>query len=159
MVAEPDTYATYLGAQGWAHDDWSEKFYPADLPADWLLAFYNTRFRVVLLPGQIWIQASDAHIRQWTDDTQDGFRFLLEVGADPHAAAQCAAKFSGRALLLTETWIDQHVLWLPNQPDMRALAGQITSRLKGDSPLFLISRESCLESLEQTAELLQVMGL
>jgi hypothetical protein len=159
MAAEQNAYATYLGAQGWVHDDWSGKFYPADLPADWLLPFYNTRFRVVLLPSQFWARASDAHIRQWIDDTQDGFRFLLEMGADPHAAAQCEAKFSGRARLLTQTWADRNVLWLPSQPDMRTLAGQITSRLKADSPLFLISRESCLESLEQTAELLQVMGL
>lgn len=159
MAAEPDTYAAYLGAQGWAHDDWSGKFYPADLPADWLLPFYNTRFRVVLLPSQFWEQASDAHIQQWIDDTQDGFRFLLEIGADPRAAAQCEAKFSGRALLLTQTWADRNVLWLPSQPDMRMLAGQITSRLNSAAPLFIISRESRLDTLEQTAALLQVMGL
>ena len=153
-----EKYWIFLGTQGWEYADWRGNFYPDDMPTDWSLSFYNTRFQTVFFPHATWKNASDIELKQWLQDTQEGFRFLLEAGLAGDEAQQCEEKFAGRAILATPEWCDQHLVWLPVQPDLRALAERVTRQVSLGRPLFLVSREGNLDTLERVGELLQIMG-
>jgi hypothetical protein len=153
-----ENYLVYSGALSWNHPHWHDNFYPADMPPQWLLPYYNTRFKTVYLPWQEWETLSDAEIAQWLEDTQEAFRFLLEVGQDEGEILRCQEKFAGRALVVTPSWADQHLLWLPAKPDLRALAKRITEHASLGRPLFAISREGDLNALEQVGTLVHVLG-
>ena len=83
-----------VGASGWLHPAWRGSFYPDDLPEDWQLSYYNTRFQAVHLPAAFWQAASPATWAQWLHDTQEGFHFVLEPG---DAAIVKPAAGAGRA--------------------------------------------------------------
>jgi uncharacterized protein YecE (DUF72 family) len=143
----------FVGAQNWDHPAWRGSLYPDDLPEDWLLSYYNTQFQAVYLPAAVWQAASEATWAQWLNDTQDGFRFVLEPGRD--AAARPVAQ---RVLLATPAWTAAHVWWLDEAPDMRALAQRIAQQAASGEPLFVFSRSGNLERLEQANTLKQIMG-
>lgn len=143
----------FVGAANWAHPAWRGDFYPDDLPDDWLLSYYNTQFQAVYLPASVWQAASEATWAQWLHDTQDGFYFVLEPG---DAAAVKPA--SERVLLATPAWTAEHVWWLDESPDLRALAQRITRHAAVAEPLFVFSRSGNLGLLEQAGTLKQVMG-
>jgi len=151
-------YLVYSGSVSWDHPHWHNNFYPADIPHEWLLSYYNTRFKTVYLPWREWKAASDAEIAQWLEDTQESFRFLLEAGPDENVIPRCQEKFAGRVLVVTPSWAERHLLWLPAKPDLRALAKRITEHANLGRPLFAISREGDLNALEQVGTLLQVLG-
>lgn len=142
-----------VGAVDWRHAHWRGSFYPADLPDDWLLSYYNTQFQAVYLPAAVWQAASAADWSRWLEDTQDRFRFVLESNG---AAAVRPA--SPRVLLATPAWSSEHVWWLDEAPDMRALARRISERAASGAPLFVFSRSGDLARLEAANTLRQVMG-
>jgi len=142
-----------VGARGWQYPAWQSGFYPDDLPQDWLLSYYNTQFQAVYLPAAVWQAASAATWAQWLHDTQDGFYFVLEPGDTASAAPA-----SERVLLATPGWVADHVWWLDEAPDLRALAQRITRQAASGEPLFVFSRSGALGLLEQAATLKQVMG-
>ena len=142
-----------VGAAGWAHPAWRSGFYPADLPDDWLLSYYNTQFQAVYLPAPVWQAASEASWAQWLNDTQDGFFFVLgpgDVGSVKPA--------SERVLLASPAWEADHVWWLDAAPDLRKLAQRITQQAATGESLFVFSRRGDLGLLEQANTLKQVMG-
>lgn len=143
----------YIGAVNWMHFAWYRIFYPDDLPEDWLLSYYNTQFQAVYLPATVWQAAPEASWTQWLGDTQDGFYFVLEaaepVGAWPD---------SERVLLATPDWEADHVWWLDELPDVRALARRIARQAESGKPLFVFSRSGDIELLRQANALKQVMG-
>lgn len=141
------------GAVHWLHSGWRGRFYPDDLPDDWLLSYYNTRFQAVYLPAAVWQAASAATWTQWLHDTQDTFFFVLEPAAD--AAGYPA---SARAVPATPDWAAEHIWWLDEHPDLRALAQRITRQAETGAPLFVFSRSGDLGLLEQVDHLRQVMG-
>jgi uncharacterized protein YecE (DUF72 family) len=143
----------FVGALNWEHPAWRGSLYPDDLPEDWLLSYYNTQFQVVYLPAAVWQAASEATWAQWLDDTQDGFRFVLEAGD-----AAAVPPVSPRVLLATPEWTAAHVWWLDDAPDMRALAQRITQQAATGEPLFVFSRSGNLGQLEQVKTLKQIMG-
>lgn len=142
-----------VGAVDWVHPAWQGRFYPEDLPEDWLLSYYNTQFQAVYLPVSIWGSASSETWAQWLNDTQPGFCFVLEPG--PQLLPQAA---SGRALLATPEWEREHVWWLDEAPDMRALAQRIIRQAESGEALFVLSRSGNLVLLEQVLTLKQVLG-
>ena len=142
-----------VGAAGWQHPAWHGSFYPDDLPEDWQLSYYNTRFQAVYLPAAIWQAASEATWGQWLFDTQDGFYFVLEAGATASTPPA-----SERVLLATPVWQADHIWWLDEAPDLRALAQRISRQAASGEPLFVFSRSGDLGLLEQAATLKQVMG-
>ena len=80
MRLEPQNGWTFVpGSRGWDHDDWVSGFYPKDLPADWRLTFYANHFSTVLVPEERWLHASEAEIDTWLEDTDEEFRFALEI--------------------------------------------------------------------------------
>jgi uncharacterized protein YecE (DUF72 family) len=142
-----------VGAGGWLHPHWQGGFYPADLPDDWRLSYYNTQFQAVYLPAAIWQAASAPLWEQWLNDTQDSFRFVLEPGD-----AALAMPASARVVLATPAWQAAHVWWLDEMPDLRRLAQRITRQAATGDPLYVFSRSGDLGLLEQAATLKQVMG-
>lgn len=149
----PFNQAVFVGAVNWVHPAWRGGFYPEGLPDDWLLSYYNTQFTAVYVPAAVWQAASDMTWMQWLDETRDGFVFVLEP-ADA-AAVQPASE---RVLLASTDWVADHVWWLDEHPDLRALAQRITRQVGRGESLFVFSRSGDLALLEQTNTLRQLMG-
>ncbi len=81
--------AILIGARGFDRDEWTGGFYPPELPADWRLAAYANHLRAVLVPGETWETAGPSAIQKWAEDTDPGFRFVLELppgASDPDRA-------------------------------------------------------------------------
>jgi hypothetical protein len=143
----------FVGASNWAHPAWHGGFYPADLPDDWLLSYYNTQFQAVYLPASVWGGVSETAWAQWLSETQEGFCFVLEP--TDGAIAQPASE---RVFLATPAWAADHVWWLDEVPDLRALAQRITQQAAKGEPLFVFSRSGDIGLLQQVNTLRQVMG-
>lgn len=142
----------YLGAENWTHPAWLQAFYPEDLPEDWLLSYYNTQFQTVFLPAQVWRAVPAAVWKQWFNDTQEGFVFILEEAGDAEPPTD------KRVQVASPAWLDAHVWWLDAAPDLRELAGRIAAHAASGEPLFIISRSGDLERLRQVEALRQVIG-
>jgi hypothetical protein len=85
-----------IGARGWDHADWVPEFYPEELPAAWRFCYYSNRLRAVLVPGEAWAGVDAAITEAWREESDPGFRFVLEL---PPALAM-AADEAGRAAAL-----------------------------------------------------------
>jgi hypothetical protein len=89
-----------VGALGWDHPAWWDIWYPADLPAEWRLAFYANAFEAVLVPWAQWSRQTRATFEDWAEATPTGFRFGLatpaSAAADP--ATQTTAREASMAL-------------------------------------------------------------
>ena len=142
-----------VGGVNWTYPGWRGGFYPDDLPQDWMLSYYNTQFQAVYLPVSAWQSASETTWAQWLDDTQDGFYFVLEPAgpADIKPASE-------RVLLAHPAWAVDHIWWLDEAPDLRALAQRITQQAAAGAPLFVFSRRGDVGLLRQADTLRQVMG-
>ena len=70
-----------IGTRGWEHEDWRGGFYPPELPADWRFGYYSNLLRSVLVPGETWETAGVEDARQWVEDSDPAFRFVLELPA------------------------------------------------------------------------------
>ena len=149
-----ESCAVFLGTVGWLHPSWQGSFYPDDLPQDWLLAYYNTQFRSVFLPHAYWTSATDAQLAQWVQDSQPGFRFVLESGPS-RAAAGHAADILGERLGMITHRDDPRLLWFDAGTELKALSREIERR---DKPLFLFSLDADLAGLQRVATLLELMG-
>lgn len=68
-----------IGTHGWDHDEWSGGFYPPELPREWRFCLYSNNLRAVLVPGDAWDEVSHDEVRQWTEDSDPEFRFVLEL--------------------------------------------------------------------------------
>lgn len=141
-----------VGSAGWERPEWRGSFYPEDIPADWLLSYYNTRFQAVFLPADAWAGVPAADWARWLHDTREDFVFVLEPapGIEPPA--------SPRVMLATPVWAAGHLWWIDEIPDLRALAQRIAAHAASGESLFVFSREGSLARLEQAAELVRVMG-
>ncbi len=70
--------AILIGTRGWDHADWQGGFYPAELPAEWRFCYYSNLLRAVLVPAEAWAGATPSTVAQWLEDSDAGFRFVLE---------------------------------------------------------------------------------
>lgn len=146
--------SVYLGSIGWEHAAWQGVFYPDDLPEDWRLAYYNTQFSAVFLPYADWSTANDERWRQWLDDCQRRFRFVLESGPPPAAIEDTVALLGERLGMITDR-NDPRLLWFDAGTDLQWLAGEIERRTK---PLYLFSLDADLKALQRVQTLLELMG-
>jgi uncharacterized protein YecE (DUF72 family) len=76
-----------IGTRGFDHAAWADVFYPPELPDAWRFCFYSNRLRSVLIPADAWTQITAVDVRQWVDDSDGAFRFVLEPPAIPTAEA------------------------------------------------------------------------
>ncbi|MDP2833689.1 MAG: DUF72 domain-containing protein [Pseudomonadota bacterium] len=141
-----------LGADGWDRPEWSDAFYPPDMPEAWRLTYYNTQFDCVFLAAQVWRQADAAVYEAWAADTHEHFLFLLE-GARPEALPE---ELAGRARGISRD--DPRLLWFDRQTSLKTLAAQLAP-LGNEAPLYLLSRDGDLGQVERVRTLLELMGL
>lgn len=153
MIKMKFSQLVFIGAVNWTHPAWNGGFYPDDLPEDWLLSYYNTQFHTVYLPKSIWQTASESTWAEWLNETLDGFIFVLEPGA-----TDCVKPASERVLLATPAWLTEHVWWLDEGSDLRALAQRIARHAVSGEPLFVFSRSGDLALMEEANTLRQVMA-
>ena len=143
----------FIGAVNWRHPAWIGGFYPDDLPDDWLLSYYNTRFHTVYLPNSVWQATPESTWTEWLNETHAGFVFVLEPGG-----TESTMPASEHVLLATPAWMAEHVWWLDEHPDLRALAQRISQHAVTGEPLFAFSRSGNLALMEAADTLRQVMG-
>ncbi len=139
-----------LGACGWLHPAWREAFYPADMPEEWQLTFFNTQFNCVYLEASFWQAAAPEELLRWYADTHDQFLFLLEW------AVAAPVELADKALLIRPG--DPSVLWFFHDSSLKELASVLKAGVVG-RPRYLISRDGDLTQIERVATLLEVLGL
>lgn len=72
----------WIGTSGYSFDDWSETFYPPDLPRGERLVHYATRFRTVEVNSTYYRLPHPVVLRQMERKTPAGFRFLVKLHQD-----------------------------------------------------------------------------
>lgn len=149
-------YIVYLGARHWKHGAWHGDFYPADLPEDWQLPFYNTQFHCVCLPAEEWQKADDAEVAGWLQETRADFRFVLEGASGmSEKDARKAERFGERGVM--EDRID--IVRVAGEPDLRELAGRMQKAAQNRAALYVISDDAALPQLRKISELMDVLGV
>jgi hypothetical protein len=143
------THTTALGALGWDWPQWTEAFYPPDLPPEWRLTFYNTQFHCVFLEADAWRQAGVDDYPAWAADTHDQFVFLLE-DALPE---QLPRALAGKAIGVARN--DPGLLWFDRTTSLKGLADRITAQTM---PLYLLSQDGDLGQIERVRTLLELLG-
>lgn len=142
----------HLGAENWKHAAWRGSFYPNDLPDEWLLSYYNTQFKTVFLPSTTARLITPQDWLDYLNDTLEDFVFIVEE------APGLQAPISGRVYVASPAWLAEHVWWLDDDPDLRALAKRIAEHAATGVALFVISRKGDLEALRKVEALREVMG-
>ena len=152
MTSFDEPLIVRLGALDWRFPAWREAFYPAGMPQEWQLTYFNTQYNCTFLEQAVWQQASVAEMTQWYADTHERFRFLLEADATQTLPPELADK----ALLISRS--DARIVWFSRDTPLKALAEKLSPETAG-SVQYLISQDGNLEQLERVATLLEVMGL
>jgi uncharacterized protein YecE (DUF72 family) len=67
------------GTSGWSYDAWKGPFYPAELPAREMLAFYGTRLPAVEVNNTFYRLPKAAVLESWAAQVPEGFRFALKA--------------------------------------------------------------------------------
>lgn len=146
----------YIGSAGWEHPQWEGGFYPDELPPEWRLTFYNTAFPCVYLAYEEWSGRDPQTLRVWVEDTLERFRFVLE--ANP-AGLSDGDKARLEVLAPRIDPIDGQVVWLEGKPDLKRLAGELKELARRTGPVYLISRDHDLGTMNQAKTLLEIMGV
>lgn len=68
----------FLGAAGWAYDDWDGGFYPRGLAARDRLAYYATQFRTVEIDSTFYATPARSTVQGWYEKTPDDFVFAAK---------------------------------------------------------------------------------
>lgn len=77
-----------IGCFGYDYPQWSPDPYPEELPPEWRFCYYSNEVRSVVLPAALLADADDGQIEGWARDSDEAFRFVLELtpgllGAQP----------------------------------------------------------------------------
>jgi hypothetical protein len=147
-----------LGAADWLHPAWVGGFYPADMPEEWRLTYYNTQFSCVWLPLARWHSVDPASAWQWREDTHAGFQFVLESPPAADARAQAVLEALGDRVGKVCSPQDADLVWFEAGCNLKSLAARIQAR-PADARLYLISRDGDLAMLESVQTLLGLLGL
>jgi uncharacterized protein YecE (DUF72 family) len=67
------------GTSGFAYKEWRGSFYPDDLPASGMLAFYAERFPSVEINNTFYRLPRESVLEQWASRVPDGFSFVLKA--------------------------------------------------------------------------------
>lgn len=150
-----------LGTLDWRDANWAETLYPVDMPPEWRLAYFSTRFSCVWLPYQAWKDTAIAEAVAWLEDTHDSFRFLLEAGADAGVSGHERELLSILAPRLAAHCPVEHgdLLWFGMGVNLRDLACTLESRAASSRSTYLISRDGDLATLEKVGTLLGLLDL
>jgi len=67
------------GTSGWSYKEWKGSFYPPDLAADDMLAYYAARFPTVEINNSFYRIPRDKVLQEWADQVPPAFRFVLKA--------------------------------------------------------------------------------
>ncbi|MGE5027404.1 MAG: hypothetical protein ACM3JK_02925 [Betaproteobacteria bacterium] len=154
---------SYVASAGWEHPEWNGGFYPDDLPPEWRLAYYAHIYPGVYLSRAAWSDCDLQTLSGWVDDTPAHFRFVLEAnpGGNDDADRARLQVLAPRIGLVLESpgRQDGRVLWLEGEPDLKKLAKSLQELAASPGPIYLVSLDANLETMNRAAILLEVMGL
>jgi uncharacterized protein YecE (DUF72 family) len=95
------------GTSGFAYKEWKGSFYPEDLPAAGMLAYYSEQFGAVEINNTFYRMPSERVLGQWAGQAGAGFRFILKANRQithfkrlKEDALEPLAYFCGQALTL-----------------------------------------------------------
>src|SRR5947207_15940170 len=69
----------HVGTSGYSYKEWKGSFYPEDLPAAKMLAFYAGRFDSVEINNTFYRMPQPGMVGKWGDQVPDGFTFVLKA--------------------------------------------------------------------------------
>lgn len=68
-----------VGTSGYSYKEWKGSFYPADLPASKMLAFYSGHFNTVEINASFYRMPEAKTVTKWAAEVPDGFTFILKA--------------------------------------------------------------------------------
>ncbi len=68
-----------IGTSGYSYKEWKGNFYPDDLPAAKMLAFYAERFDTVEINATFYRMPDEAMLSKWTQQVPESFTFVLKA--------------------------------------------------------------------------------
>src|SRR5258708_507301 len=68
-----------IGTSGYSYKEWKGSFYPEDLPASGMLAYYAERFSTVEINNTFYRMPTEALVAGWADGTPESFSFVLKA--------------------------------------------------------------------------------
>ena len=78
-TAEAPPLRLLAGTSGWSYEGWKGPFYPADLPARDMLAFYAATLPCVEVNQTFYRMPKRAVLEGWAAQVPEGFRFALKA--------------------------------------------------------------------------------
>jgi uncharacterized protein YecE (DUF72 family) len=69
----------HVGTSGYNYPEWKGSFYPADLPASKMLAYYVARFATVEINATFYRMPTAKTLAAWRDAAPEGFTFVLKT--------------------------------------------------------------------------------
>lgn len=152
-------HGVFLGVSDWLQPHWGGFFYPEDMPPEWRLAYYNTRFSCVWLPHAVWSRWAPATVEDWLGDTREEFRFLLEAGETITAEEQAVLAVLAPRLGGYFQADAPDLCWFDSSVDLRALSDVIQARTKAEGETYLLSRDGDIATLDKVGTLLALLGV
>lgn len=149
--------AVLLGASDWRHHHWIGSFYPADMPIEWQLAYFNSQFSCVWLPYAVWSRETPATVREWLNDTRGEFRFILEAGPEEGwHENELLGVFAAKLALHCG---DDHpgLIWFDSAVSLRDLAKSLQARASMVGATYLLSRDGDIATMNTVADLLELL--
>ncbi len=83
------------GTSGWSYTAWKGRFYPPDLSAHRMLAWYATAFDAVEVNATSYRMPRPAMLAEWRQQVPEGFRFAVKA---PERMAQLRGAPAARAM-------------------------------------------------------------
>src|SRR5581483_9259602 len=68
----------HIGTSGWHYDHWKGPFYPENLPASEMLAFYFDYFDTVEINNSFYRMPEALTFKHWHDQTPENFLFAVK---------------------------------------------------------------------------------
>jgi uncharacterized protein YecE (DUF72 family) len=68
-----------VGTSGYSYKEWKGSFYPADLPAKRMLAFYSTRLPAVEINNTFYRLPRESVLEGWAEATEERFLFCIKA--------------------------------------------------------------------------------
>ncbi len=69
----------HVGTSGYSYKEWKGNFYPGDLPAKEMLAYYSRRLPAVEINNTFYRLPQPAMVDNWRDQVPDDFRFSIKA--------------------------------------------------------------------------------
>lgn len=69
----------YVGTSGYSYKEWKGSFYPADLSAKKMLAYYAERFRTVEINNTFYRMPKASVLEGWAAEVPANFKFVLKA--------------------------------------------------------------------------------